>query len=214
MNKKIELVVFDLDGTLTDSGTTIFKAVKATLKQLGIKGEITWEKFSLKIGAHFKEMLAEFNITLDDFELFMSIYKSYYFEYINDTKFYDGVEDTIAALNKSGIKIALLTTKAQDQADKVIDFLNLRENFDMVTGRRPGLGIKPDAAPLLFICSELNIKPENTMMVGDSELDINCGKNAGAVSCAVSYGYRKKEDLMKENPDFIIDSAGELLKLV
>jgi len=51
-------------------------------------------------------------------------------------------------------------------------------------------------------------------MVGDTELDINCGRNAGAKTCAVTYGYREKEILQNENPDFIIDELKELMKLV
>ncbi|RKY94966.1 MAG: hypothetical protein DRQ13_07635 [Ignavibacteriae bacterium] len=111
--------------------------------------------------------------------------------------------------NENGIKTSLLTTKAQDQADKIIDHFGFRENLSYVMGRRNGVAHKPSAEPLLIICDELGVLPSETLMVGDTELDIICGKNAGALSCGVTYGYRTEEQLKKENPDFIIGEIKE-----
>jgi phosphoglycolate phosphatase-like HAD superfamily hydrolase len=211
---KIELAVFDLDGTLTDSGNTIYKTSVKALKHLGIKGELPQDEFNKRIGAHFKDIFDDLNINIEDLEHFINVYKGFYFDFISDTVIYNGVMDTLKYLKLNGIKTALLTTKAQDQADKIIDYFSMREYFSMVTGRRPGLGIKPDPEPLIFICGELKIKPENTLMVGDSELDVKCGKRAGAKTCAVSYGFRMKEDLEKETPDYIIDEMALLRGIV
>jgi pyrophosphatase PpaX len=211
---EIKLVVFDLDGTLTNSGNTIYKATLKTLKQLGINDEIKFDDFNKTIGAHFTDMFKSLNVNVEDVEHFINLYKTYYFDFIDDTYLYDGVIETLKELKKRNIKTALLTTKAQDQADLVIDYFKLREYFGLVTGRRPGLGIKPDASPLIFICNELNVKPENTLMAGDSELDIKCGKNASTVTCAVTYGFRAKEHLENEKPDYIINDIRELLNLV
>ena len=71
-------------------------------------------------------------------------------------------------------------------------------------GRRDGLAHKPSPEPLLHICKELNVKPAETLMVGDTELDIQCGKSAGSKTCGVLYGYRTKIQLEKEKPDFLI----------
>jgi haloacid dehalogenase superfamily, subfamily IA, variant 1 with third motif having Dx(3-4)D or Dx(3-4)E len=211
---KMELAVFDLDGTLTDSGQTIFKTTLKALKHIGIKDELKWDAFNKKIGAHFKEIFDELDVNVEDLEHFINVYKSFYFDFITDTSIYDGVLDTLKYLKTEGIKVALLTTKAQDQADLIIDYFGLREYFDMVTGRRAGHGIKPDPEPLLFICSELNVAANKTVMVGDSELDINCGKNAKAKTCAVSYGFRGKEALLAENPDWLINNMTDLKKII
>ena len=77
-------------------------------------------------------------------------------------------------------------------------------------GRRDGIKFKPSAEPLLLICKELNISPVNTLMVGDSERDIRCGKNAGALTCGTLYGHRSTEILENENPDYTINSFDEL----
>ena len=124
------------------------------------------------------------------------------------------MENTLKALKKDRIKISLLTTKGQDQADKIIDHFNLRKYFSLVMGRRKELDIKPSPEPLYFICNELQVEESDTIMVGDSELDISCGNNAGAFSCAVSWGYRSRDHLAAAKPDYIIDEIKELLQIL
>ena len=82
--------------------------------------------------------------------------------------------------------------------------------MNYVAGRKPGLPIKPAPEPLLEVCSILEVDPQKTLMVGDTEMDIQCGKNAGAVTCAVTFGYRTKEKLENDNPDYIIDNIADI----
>lgn len=207
---KIDLVVFDLDGTLMSSHETIYKATVHTLNELNISGEIPHEKFCSRIGLHFEDIFEEFGIVVNDFEKFIGIYKSVYFDFIQSSEIYPGVKETLQALKSKKIKTALLTTKAQDQADIITKHFNLTEQLDYIMGRRTGLAHKPSPEPLLKICSDLNVNPSHTMIVGDSEMDIQCGKNANAKTCGVTYGYRSKEHLVNEFPDFIVDNIIEL----
>jgi phosphoglycolate phosphatase-like HAD superfamily hydrolase len=98
-----------------------------------------------------------------------------------------------------------LTTKGQDQAELILKHFSLFDKFDYVMGRRTGIAHKPSPEPLQKICTDLNIGITNTLIVGDSEMDIQCGKNAGSKTCAVTYGYRTKSELRKSSPDFLID---------
>ncbi|MCX7797206.1 MAG: HAD-IA family hydrolase [Melioribacter sp.] len=214
INKKINLIVFDLDGTLISSHKTIYKATVHTLSLLNIENKLIEEKFYKRIGLHFEDIFNEFDMNVPDFEKFIQTYKSVYFNYIDSSKVYDGVEDLIDKLNELKIKVALLTTKSQEQAELILDHFNLLNKFNYIMGRRPGIPHKPSPEPLLLICKELNIKPESTMIVGDSELDVMCGKNANSLTCAVTYGYRNKEELQKVNPDFLIDTIYDLVKIV
>ncbi len=207
---KIDLVVFDLDGTLISSGETIYKATVHTLNELNIRGEIPHEKFYSRIGLHFEDIFDEFGVVVKDFEKFIGIYKSVYFDFIQSSEIYPGVKETLQALKSKNIKTALLTTKAQDQADIITKHFNLTDHLDYIMGRRNGLAHKPSPEPLLKICEDLNVDPNRTMIVGDSEMDIQCGKNANTLTCGVTYGYRSKENLEKEFPDFIIDKITEL----
>lgn len=211
---QINFVVFDLDGTLISSHETIYKATLHALKEVNILHKLEKDKFMYMIGMHFEDIFREFGFGVPDFEHFIKIYKSIYFDYIGSSNVYSGVEELIDKLEHKKIKIGLLTTKAQDQADLILKHFNLYNKFDGVMGRRPGIAHKPSPEPLLKLCSEVNADIKNTLMVGDSELDIECGKNAGAATCAVSYGYRDKEMLKKSSPDFMIDAISDLENII
>lgn len=211
---KIDLVVFDLDGTIANSADTIYETTLHTFNELNIKAEMPREEFDKKIGMHFEDIFDDFGITVPDFEKFISIYKYAYFDFINSTYLYQGVRELISNLKKRNYKTALLTTKAQDQAEMNLNHFNLQNEFDYIMGRRPGIAHKPSPEPLLKICSDLNIDIQNTIIIGDTEMDILCGKNAGAYTCAVTYGYRTKNELEKFYPDFLIDNIAEIEYIV
>jgi HAD superfamily hydrolase (TIGR01549 family) len=205
---------FDLDGTLVDSNRTIYNATAYSLSKLGIDFNVDKDLFALKIGQHFVDIFKTFSIDVPDFEKFITIYKINYFEQMEYSKVYDDVEKTLIDLKDRDIQVSLLTTKIQDQADRIIDHFNLRKYFDLVMGRREGIAHKPSPEPLLKICTDLNVDVNNTLMVGDTELDIQCSKNAGSYSCGVLYGYRTKELLEVEEPDFTVKNISELLNII
>lgn len=211
---KIHHVCFDLDGTIIDSNKTIYEATKYSLNQLKIEFDVSEEIFAGKIGQHFIDMFKAFEIEVPDFEKFINIYKENYFKFIDYSAVYPGFPEVLFKLKNREIKISLLTTKIQDQADKIIDHFGLREYFDIVMGRREGIAHKPSAEPLLLISKELNIPISKTLMVGDTELDIQCGKNAGALTCGLTYGYRTRELIEIENPDFILDLINDLEQIL
>ena len=211
---RVKHICFDLDGTLIDSKVTILKSTIETLRALNIEATLPEDKFIPMIGMHFIDIFHEFNIDVPDFNKFISIYKSLYFNFIDDSIPFPAAAKVLKHFNERGIKTSLLTTKAQDQADKIIDHFSLRENLSYIMGRRNGVAHKPSAEPLLIICDELGIPPSETLMVGDTELDINCGKNAGALSCGVTYGYRTEENLKEYNPDLLINNISELKDLL
>jgi HAD superfamily hydrolase (TIGR01549 family) len=210
----IKHICFDLDGTLVDSKETILESTKAALDQLKINHKIDEDIFTNMIGMHFVDIFDELKIEVNDFEKFISIYKAYYFDFMDSSYLYPGVQQTLQYLNEKNIRVSLLTTKVQDQAEKIIDHFNLRSSFDYLMGRRDGLAHKPSPEPLIYICNELNIKPSETLMVGDTELDIQCGKSAGSKTCGVLFGYRTKIQLEKEKPNFIISGLSELREIL
>ena len=215
MNKNIIThICFDLDGTLVDSSDTILESTKAALDKLKISYKINEDVFTNMIGMHFVDIFEELKIDVNDFEKFISIYKALYFDFMDSSVLYPDVSETLTFLNKKKIKVSLLTTKVQDQAEKIIDHFNLRSSFDYLMGRRDGLAHKPSPEPLLQICKELRVEPAETVIVGDTELDIQCGKSAGSKTCGVLFGYRTKDQLEKEKPDFLISGLSELRKIL
>ena len=213
-NSIIKHICFDLDGTLVKSHKTIYKTTLKALNDLKIStANLDKNLFYERIGHHFEDIFSDLNVPVNDFETFINVYKNQYFDFIDESTLYEGIEETFKKLKSRNIMTSLLTTKGQEQAEKIINYFKLEKYFNLVTGRRNGIAHKPSAEPLLLICNELNITPEETLMVGDTELDIACGKNAGSKTCAVTYGYRTKKALEKQEPDLIIDSITDLITL-
>lgn len=211
--KNIELLVFDLDGTLTESSETIYQTTLKTFEHFGRTVYLPKEELDKRIGEHFQTIFDDLNIKVDDIEEFINVYKTLYFNFINTTKLYPGVEEVLSTLNKKRKKIALLTTKGQEQAQNILHHFKLEKYFDAIMGRRKGIKVKPSPEPLLHICNSLSVFPSQAIMIGDSELDVRCGKNAGAKTCAVTWGYRSKVILEKEKPDYIAENVFNLLSI-
>lgn len=215
MTKKIlfdvKHVCFDLDGTLIDSYLNIYKATVKTLEFIGIPGDFSKEKFYNRIGHHFLDIFNDLKIPVTDIEHFIDIYKTFYFDFIGDSVIYPGVTEVLEYLKSNNIHVSLLTTKGQDQADRIIGHFHLTKYFSHIMGRRIGVPVKPSPEPLLMICKDLNVLPSESMITGDTELDILCGKSAFVKTCSVTYGYRTREILEKEKPDYIINKIIELI---
>ncbi|MCE1189641.1 MAG: HAD family hydrolase [Ignavibacteria bacterium] len=205
------LFVFDLDGTLMDSSATIYNSTRATLQKLGYKYDFPKEEMDKRIGAHFQDVFDELGIVVNDIEGYLAVYKKIYFEHINDTTLYDGIPALLAALKEQDKKIALLTTKGQEQAERILSIFGIAQYFDMICGRYPGSLIKPAPEPLLAICENLTILPSETVMIGDTEFDVLCGKNAGTKTCCVTYGFRSQEHLASFQPDYLVAQPQDIL---
>ena len=210
----IKHICFDLDGTLVNSFDTILNAILKALKQLNIRNSINENELRIRIGHHFSDIFRDLKIDVVDIEHFISIYRENYFDFIDQSELYPSTEETLAGLKQNKILISLLTTKGQEQAEQIIEHFNLTKYFDYIMGRRKGIPVKPNPEPLLEICKALNVKSEETLIAGDTELDIQCGKSAGSFTCGVKYGYRDKKILLKEDADFYIDSLDELIPLL
>ncbi len=214
MYNTINAVVFDLDGTLLSSHQNIYMATLKTLEKLKINVSLNEDLFYTKIGLHFKDIFEQMGIVINDTENFINEYKKVYFDFIDYSTPYPGLLDTLEYLYNKNIKINLLTTKAQDQAELILSHFNINKYFSVILGRKPDLKIKPDPDGIIYISKTLSIPPKNILMVGDAETDILCGKNAGSKTCAVTYGYRSKDFLLSLNPNFIINNLTELKNLV
>lgn len=214
MQNIFEHICFDLDGTLVDSHKTIYNSTIKSLKDLNITHDIDEEKFRKKIGMHFVDIFEDMNVPVTDFDKFIKIYKNNYFQFIDDSVLYPFATEVLNLLSKHMIKISLLTTKAQDQAEKILDHFQILDFFNAVMGRRNGIQHKPSAEPLLMICNELDVEPQESLIIGDTELDILCGKNANVKTCAITHGYRSEKELYNYKPDYIIENLGDIKKLL
>ena len=210
----IECIVFDLDGTIVNSSENIYKATIKALEKLGISNNIDKNKFIGLLGYHFKDIFDGCNVEVPDVEYFIDEYKKIYFDFIDESHLYNNAENLLQHLQSNNIKTGLLTTKAQDQADKITSHFGIDKYLDVIEGRKIGVAIKPAPDQFYKICNDVNANPENSIMIGDTELDILCGKNAGAKTAAVTHGCRNIDELKNYNPDYYIHDLKEVINLL
>src|SRR4030066_1856761 len=213
MQSNLKHICFDLEGTLEESHKTIHNSTIKSLNDLNIPNKINEDIFREKIGLHFVDIFNDMNIPVIDFEEFIKIYKNNYFLFIDDSELYPDVSNVLKYFSQNGFKISLLTTKGQDQAEKIINHFNLSEYFDLIMGRRNGITHNASRERLLLICDELNVNPSESLIVGDTEMDVLCGQNANVSTCVITHGYRTEESILQYKPDFIVKNLNELRKL-
>ncbi|HRI46042.1 MAG TPA: HAD-IA family hydrolase, partial [Ignavibacteriaceae bacterium] len=133
--------------------------------------------------------------------------------FIEYTTLYPGITDLLNFLVEKEIKVALLTTKAQTQAEMILGHFQLKKYFNYIMGRRPNIPHKPSPEPLKIILTELNVNPSEAIMIGDTEYDSRCGKSANAQTCLVTYGYRTEAQLKNESPDYLVNSSSAIMRI-
>ena len=145
--------------------------------------------------------------------LFLETYRHHYAASgARHTRLYPGVTTTLQAL--SSITFGVVTTKAQEQAETVLRQLCLRAFFRHIQGWVPGLQLKPAPDTVVAALTALCCAPQQALMVGDTSADILAGKAAGLKTCAVTYGFGALADLQRCEPDYMIDTFGDLAALL
>ncbi len=210
----IQLLIFDLDGTLVDSQYDLCDAVNHALRKLG-RPLIAYEETPPLLGSGLSFLLRKAAGTDDEavIEKAREYFDEYYSEHHADkTRPYPGVEETLQQLSDK--KKAVYSNKLQHFTTRITEELKLEPYFDKVMGAQPDrYALKPNPEGIRIILSECGVPASQALMVGDSTHDIEAGRAAGLRTCAVTYGYRPEEILRRSKPDFVIHEFKELLHL-
>ncbi len=211
----IGLLVFDLDGTLVDSHRDIANAANALVEELG-GARLSDAAIVAMVGEGaallVRRALAAAGIdpaTPGALERFLTLYDARLLEH---TRPYDGTIDALRALGRQA-PMSVLTNKPQRPSERILDELQLRRYFGEVIGGDTAYGRKPDPAGLLHLAQAAGVPAERTLMVGDSPVDLQTARNAGAQICLVRYGfgYRFAPEDFRGDERFA-DSPADLLK--
>ncbi len=212
--KHIELIIFDLDGTLIDSRMDIGNSVNFTLKALGLKEKST-EEISSYIGTGTEDLIRKSLGEGEDgiLKRALSIFGEYYRKHYRDnTILYRNVKEILEHFKDK--KKAIITNRSYEFALLSLKGLGIYEYFADVVGADDIECRKPSSCPLNKTMQRLNIDRGKTIIVGDMDIDILAGKEAEIITCAVTYGIGRKEDIVKLNPDFIIDDIIQLKNII
>ena len=213
-----KLCIFDLDGTLTNTLPALAHFGNTALSSFGFP-EIPMERYKKLVGDGrdllIHRMLAENGLdTPENYEKVGKVYDAAYeADPLYETKPYDGIMELLDKLIEKGIKIAVLSNKPHNVAVDVIR-LFFGERFDASYGQRVGIATKPDPTGAIIISNELNIPASDTVFIGDTNVDIKTGKNAGMKTIGVLWGFRDEEELSEAEADYIVSKPYEILDIV
>ena len=210
----IRLVVFDLDGTLIDSRRDLADATNAVVLAYG--GErLGQEEVTAMVGEGaavlVRRALAAAGLDIPLEEALKRFLEEYDTRLTSHTRPYGGVDELLAALRARGLALAVLTNKPQRPTTEILDRLGLAEAFSRVVGGDTAVGRKPDPAGLLQIVAGAAVTPGETLLVGDSPVDLETARRAGTGICLARYGfgYRFTADAFGGN-ELFIDAPSEL----
>ncbi len=207
-------VLFDLDGTLTDSARGIKNCIKYSCERMNltIPSEEVLDTF---LGPPLAEKYAEvFNLSKENAQKAVDIYRERFapiglFE--NDV--YDGVTEMLEMLKNAGCILGVATSKPEIYAKKILDHFDLTKYFDVLVGSDL-VGGKHDKTDVLKEAL-LKMQPtEKAIMVGDRCFDIESARILGVYSLAVTYGYGTDEEIRESKPDFAVNTPLEIADII
>lgn len=215
---KFKSVIFDLDGTLVDTLEDISRSVNHALEDFHFPVHhkdaylpmIGWGWRKLCFQALPPESRNDETIQ----QIFDAAFQYYDKTPAAFSRPYHGILDLLAELRRAKIKTAVLTNKLDSLAQRIIAELFPRGTFDLVFGEREGVPGKPDPASVWEILLALDSAPRDSIVIGDSEVDIETAKAAGCHAVGVTWGFRDRSVLEKAGAERMINTPGELLKII
>ncbi|WP_096463009.1 phosphoglycolate phosphatase [Sulfurifustis variabilis] len=217
----VKMIMIDLDGTLVDTAPDIADSANLMLADLGREPH-PLDRIAEWIGngvsrlvkrALTGEMWAEPDAPL--FEQAIARFRHHYGERVAaKSRPFPGVVDGLEELARARFRLACITNKAGAFTRPLLDALDLSRYFELVLSGDSLPKKKPDPLPLLHACEHFGIRPEQGLLVGDSGNDVKAARAAGMHVVCVSYGYNHGQDVRELNPDAVIESLGDLPRLV
>jgi phosphoglycolate phosphatase len=212
----IDLLIFDLDGTLIDSKLDLAYAVNATRAHMGM-GPLNIDLASSYVGNGAPVLIrralgadATEAAVQEGLEFFLEYYREHKLDY---TVLYPGVQESLDRLREARKRLAILTNKPVGVSRSIVKGLGLSAHFFQIYGGNSFDFKKPHPIGVQELMAEAGIGPAATVMVGDSSVDVETARNAGVQACGVRYGFAP-QTLSDPAPDMLIDRMEELVDWV
>ena len=213
---KYDAVIFDLDGTLTDTLGDLKNSVNHAMREFGFP-ERTLDEVRLFVGNGVKRLVdlsVPENTDSETAAKCLAVFKEYYKNNsLVETKPYNGIISMLEALKSNGIKTAVVTNKMHEAAEDIVG-LFFGEIIDITVGQVDGVAQKPQPDGINFVLKKLGVSKEKAVYVGDSEVDCITAKNAGIPCIGVTWGFRDKSVLLENSADYIADIPEDIVKYV
>jgi phosphoglycolate phosphatase len=212
--RHIDLILFDLDGTLVDSQIDVTNAINHALSSLGL-ATIAPDRLFATVWDGIQKTFEKLLGPMDDVTCTRAVdlYREYYADHLLDnTRPYPGVPEMLEKL--SGKTMAVVSNKREIPVLHILEGAGIAIYFDMVVGGDSLPAHKPDPLPILHVLNRYRMPPDRALIVGDSPHDMAAGRAAGIGTCAVTYGYHPISQLIETGPEWTIHSIEELPNLI
>ena len=211
----MKAVLFDLDGTLTNTLDDIADSMNYALNQYGLTSHpVDAYRYMVGNGAR---ILAERAVGKRT-DLLDAVYDAYMERYKNHaadkTRAYEGTTELLKALSERGILICVLSNKPHRDTITVVNHYFPEIHFDAVQGQIEGVPVKPDPAGALTLAEKLNIDPSDFAYLGDTKVDMTCAVKAGMHPFGALWGFRDADELIKAGAEILLKSPPELLAYI
>lgn len=211
MGKKA--ILFDLDGTLTDSGEGIINCAILALEHFGLSIP-SRDELRVFVGPPLTESFINHGVPADKAEEAVAIYRS---RYIPIGKFentpYSGIREMLETLRANGHKLYVATSKPEGMSIDILNHFDLAKYFTMICGAAMDLSRNSKEAVIAYLLEKSGEK-ENMVMVGDTKFDVIGAKEHGIPCIGVSWGYGKVNEMLEAGAIAIADTPNELLTLL
>lgn len=204
--------IFDFDGTLMDTSGVILSTIKATIKNMGLPDKTDEECRSI-IGIRTDEAGRYLYPDLDISNAeFAKVFRSNYDRLQKDAHetAFPGVIETLTKLRDNGCRLAIASSRRLVSLTGYLNKLGIKDCFDIVVGADSVTKGKPDPEPVLTVLKSLGWNADDTLVVGDADVDIMMGNAAGCKTCAVTYGNGSISSLEEAHPNYMIDNFNDL----
>jgi phosphoglycolate phosphatase len=218
--RSIRLVIFDLDGTLIDSRLDLVHSVNAALRHIG-RPELPDHVIASYVGDGAPILIqralggerVDEAVVRKGLQFFLTYYREHKLDH---TTVYEGVYEALTAVQRGSNnvprKLAVLSNKPVGPSRAIVDALELGRFFVQVYGGNSFATKKPDPEGALKLLEELEVRPEEAAIVGDSHVDIETGRNSGLLTIGVNYGFAP-HTLQDQPPDVLVDTPLELAEV-
>jgi phosphoglycolate phosphatase len=210
MKRPVDLIMFDLDGTLADTGHDLADAVNYTRSHFNL-APLAEQVVYAHVGRGVEHML-KYSLPEeypDHFHEVMGIFLERYGMHLLDkTVLYPGVHDALDHFH--GKRRVVVSNKLHRLTVAVVRGLGVEDQFDAIFGGDNAAEKKPDPALLNLVLARFQVPAASALIVGDGDTDVEAGKRAGVITCGVTYGLGRNDDLIAAKPDVMIDNIKEL----
>ena len=213
-----KLAIFDLDGTLLNTIEDLGFAANHALQAHGYPTHsIASYPFFVGNGVRrlIERVLPEDARTEATIDRLLVTFKEYYNDHNTDyTKPYEGIPELLSLLSSRGVAIAVASNKYQAATEKLISHFFPTLSFIAVEGQKEGVPVKPDPSIVFEILAKAKTPKADTIYIGDSGVDMETARRACVDSVGVTWGFRPEKELVENHADTIVNSPGDIEKLV